>query len=291
MDTFAQQDPMFTQYMFNTLTINPAYAGSKEAISFVGLYRKQWVGVDGAPTTQTITVHGPISKQKTGLGISLMNDAIGSIKQIQTFVDLSHRIQVTDESYLRLGLKAGGSTFSANYADLIARDLDDELIHNFSGEFLPNIGAGLFYYSDNYYLGFSIPKFLKNYVKGPQNSEILQEETHYFLNGGYVFDINKAQNMTIKPSFMLRHVNGAPMSVDLNTTVYLSKQIGIGAGIRLNDSVSGLLQYFFKSGLYFGYSYDHSISKLNHFNTGSHEIMIGYDLSIKARKNNYPRCF
>ncbi len=287
---YSQQDPMYTQYMFNTLSVNPAYAGSKDAVSVLGLFRTQWVGLEGAPTTQTLTIHTPWYKKNMGFGLSILNDKIGATNQTQFFVDYSYRIFLGDYSKLQFGLKAGVSLFSSTLSPLTNRDPGDPTVFDYKGRFLPNVGVGIFYFGEKGYMGLSMPKLLKNYVKGVNDKEVGQVKRHLFFIGGYVFDVSN--DVKFKPSFMVRMVSGAPVSVDLTGMFYFYEKLGLGLAMRREDSFSGLINYYFSPEFYLGYSYDFTRTELRHYNNGTHEIFIGYDFYLTNRNKIFsPRFF
>ena len=288
--SYAQQDPMYTQYMYNTMAINPAYAGSKDALSILGLYRAQWVGLDGAPNTQTLSAHMPVGGHDMGLGITFLNDKIGATNQTQLFLNYSYPINLSWTSKLRFGLSFGMSVFQSHAADLNNRVPTDQSIFNYTGKIFPNVGLGLFYYGEKGYLGLSIPKLFKNFVKGPNELEVGRVRQHFFLMGGYVYYIDDFTKF--KPSFMLKMVSGAPISLDLSANVYFNDHLGLGLAWRNQDAISGIVQYYFSSGLNLSYSYDFITSPLRHFNGGSHEFMIGYDIGTIGKRRIYsPRFF
>jgi len=286
---YGQQDPMYTQYMFNTLSVNPAYAGSYDALSLVGLYRTQWVGLDGAPVTQTFTVHTPVHRTRMGLGLSVVNDAIGPVHQTQFFVDYSYTIDLSAVDRLSFGLKGGFGLYSGDLSVLDRQELIDPLAVDLKGEWMPNIGVGIYYHSERGYLGLSAPKLLRQTltVNGEELGTILP---HFFLIGGYLLPIN--QSLLFKPSFLVKAVEGAPLSVDLTGMVYLQERLGLGLSYRHGDSFSGLLQVFFTPSLWLGYSYDYTLTPLKDYNSGTHEISLGYDFWYKGKQRiRSPRFF
>jgi len=286
---YAQQDPMFTQYMFNTLSVNSGYAGSYEAVSVVGLYRTQWVGLPGAPVTQTFTVHSPIPRKRAGLGLSLVNDVVGPVHQTQIFVDYSYAIQVNESSKLRFGLKAGLGFYEGNLEDLSSVDPLDQLKVNFKGEIKPNIGVGLYYYGERGYLGLSAPKLLTPRFT-VNNVDFGQLKRHYFLIGGYLFDLS--DRIVFKPSFLLKAVEGSPLSVDLSGMLFFYERLGLGLSHRLGDSFSGLLHFYLTPSLRLGYAYDYTLTPLHDYGKGTHELMLGYDFWYKSKdKIRSPRFF
>jgi type IX secretion system PorP/SprF family membrane protein len=289
MTVYGQQDPMYTQYMFNTLSVNPAYAGSREALSFVGLYRTQWVGLPGAPVTQTFTVHTPVVGKHAGWGLSVVNDVVGPIHQTQLFVDYSYELKVSTLGRLRLGLKGGLGLYSGNLEDEQHQDRADPLILDFKGKLLPNIGVGIYYSTPRGYIGLSAPKLIRKQLE-LNGHRVGQLRTHWFLIGGYLFDVG--DHVTLKPSFLVKAVSGAPLSVDLTGMAYLYERLGLGASYRMGDSFSVLAQLFLTPGLYVGYAHDFTTTPLKAYGRGTHEITLGYDYFWKFKQSIHsPRFF
>ena len=290
-DGVAQQDPMYTQYMYNTLSVNPAYAGSRDALSLTGLLREQWVGIKGAPSTQTLTMHSPIYSDNMGLGLSVVNDQVGPIHQTMLFADYSYSIQATANSKLAFGLKAGINLLQANLTGLHSNQGNDQAIYDVDNRLLPNVGVGVYYYSDKGYVGISAPKLLQQRISSSNNNldDDLQRR-HYFLIGGYVFDLS--ENIKFKPAFLIKAVQGAPLSIDLSGNFFFNDKFGIGLAHRFDDSFSGLLQYYVTPQFRIGYAYDFTMTELRHYNSGSHELMLGYDFNfIEDTRIRSPRFF
>ncbi len=289
MRVHAQQDPMYTQYMFNTLSVNPGYAGSYDAISVLGLYRTQWVGLPGAPVTQTFTVHSPVPNKNMGWGLSLVNDAVGPVHQTQFFVDYSYGLQITPLSKLRLGIKAGLGVYQGNLEDLRREVVADPYVFDFKGKMLPNIGVGLYYYGERGYLGLAVPKLITTALK-VNNIELGQAKRHWFFIGGYLFDVS--DNLMFKPSFLVKAVEGAPLSIDLTGMFYLYKKLGLGLAYRHGAMLSGLINYYITPAFRVGYAYDYTTTPLRNYSNGTHEFMLGYDFYFKDRdKIRSPRFF
>jgi len=289
---FSQQDPMYTQYMYNTLSVNPAYAGSRDALSLTGLFREQWIGIDGAPSTQSFVMHSPIYNDNMGLGLSVVNDRVGPIHQTMLFADYSYSIQTTANAKLAFGLKAGVNLLQADLAALHSTQGGDQAIYNVDNRLLPNVGVGVYYYSDKGYVGVSVPKLLQQRIASYDNGSLTQdiERRHYFLIGGYVFDLS--ENVKFKPSFLVKAVQGAPLSVDLTGNFFFNDKFGIGLAHRFDDSFSGLLQYYVTPQFRIGYAYDFTMTELRHYNSGSHELMVGYDFNfVDDTRIRSPRFF
>ena len=287
----AQQDPMYTQYMYNTLSVNPAYAGSRGALSLTGLVRKQWVGIDGAPSTQTLTMHSPVFSDNMGLGLSVINDQVGPIHQTMLFADYSYSIQTTDNAKLAFGLNAGINILEANLAGLQSTQAGDLAIYD-SNKLLPNVGVGVYYYSQKGYVGLSAPKLLEQELMEYKEGEVTQnkERRHYFMIAGYVFDLSS--DLKFKPSVLVKAVPGAPLSIDLSGNFFIREKLGIGLAHRLDDSFSVLLQYYITPQFRVGYAYDLTTTELKDYNSGSHELMLGYDFNFIDNTRIYsPRFF
>jgi type IX secretion system PorP/SprF family membrane protein len=293
--SFAQQDPEYTQYMYNMSVINPGYATDDPGILNIGgIYRTQWVGAVGAPTTASLFLHAPIS-DKLETGLSVVKDEIGDGILNETTVagDLAYVVNLNGSSKLSFGVKLGLNMFNTTIpADFITNDPDDDAFQNLSKSFL-NLGAGAFYFSNNYYLGFSVPNFLPNKQLNSQNGlkTIGVDEMHIFVTGGYVFRLS--DNVKLKPAFMTKIVGNSPLAADITANVLLYDKFEIGAAYRFGDSFSGLVNYRVLPQLRVGYAYDHTMSNLGQFNSGSHEILVLYNLDFFGKKgyDKSPRFF
>jgi len=292
LEVSSQQDPMYTQYMYNTLSVNPAYAGSRDALSITGLLREQWVGIEGAPSTQTLTIHSPFYDDNMGLGFSIINDNVGPVHQTMLFLDYSYSIRPSENSTLAFGLKGGFNIFQADLMNLRPNDGDDPAVYNVNNQLLPNVGVGLYYYSDQGYIGLSSPKLLEGTFNEYKDGVVTEnkERRHYFLIAGYVFDLT--QDLKFKPSFLVKIVEGAPVSIDLSATFFVKEKLGVGFAHRLDDSFSGLLQYYITPQFRIGYAYDFTLTELHSYNSGSHELMLGYDFIFMENTRVFsPRFF
>ncbi len=290
-----QQDAMFTHYAFNTLAINPAYAGTRDALTVTALHRSQWVGFPGAPLTQTLTMHTPIFTKNTGLGLSLVNDKIGPTNTTSFYADFSYKIRVNDKSWLSFGLKGGINLRKIDLTDLRTTEAyDPGLLTDIKSEVLPNFGFGIYYLSERYYLGISIPKLLENdykenIVQGSVN--LGSESKHYFFIAGAVFDIS--ENIMFKPTGFLKFVSGAPLEGDITANFIFNERFRLGAMFRTGAAFGLLAGVNITSQLELGYSYDWSFTNTTgKYNSGSHEIMLRYDFIFKdKRKIRSPRYF
>ena len=277
---YSQQDAQYTQYMYNMSVINPGYAtDNAELINLGVLYRAQWVGSEGGPTTGSFFAHGVIGNRMEG-GISIVHDQIGDVvKETNVFADFAYAIPVNENSKISFGVKAGATFFSTNFNGFVYSDpLPDRAFENNLNKTFPNIGIGAFYFNDKFYLGLSVPNLLKS-EHLDNNSGIVtsgSEEMHFFLTSGYVFQLN--ENLKLKPAFMAKAVTGAPISLDITTNVLINEKLELGVGYRLDDSVSALANFRILEPLRVGYAYDYTVSNLGRFNSGSHEIFILFDI-------------
>ncbi|MBC2844754.1 PorP/SprF family type IX secretion system membrane protein [Winogradskyella flava] len=281
LSTHAQQDPQYTQYMYNMSVLNPAYATDDGSLINVGLlYRTQWAGSVGGPTTGTLFAHSTLTNRLEG-GISIIHDEIGDVvKQTNAFVDIAYVLPVGEMSKLSFGIKAGATFFSTDFNGFVYSDPlpDPAFAENLSRTF-PNIGAGLFYFTENYYLGLSAPNLFESKHLDEDSGIVTQgsENIHLFFTGGYVFQIN--DNLKLKPAIMSKYVGGSPLSFDFTTNVLINEKIEIGAAYRFDDSLSGLVNLAITPSIRVGYAYDYTLSNLGKFNSGSHEIFLLFNIS------------
>ncbi|MEZ4875366.1 MAG: type IX secretion system membrane protein PorP/SprF [Flavobacteriaceae bacterium] len=284
----AQQDPQYTQYMYNMNVVNPAYAGSKETLSLTALYRKQWTGLDGAPETITFSGHSPVT-DKVGLGLSAIKDELGPIKETNVYVDFSYTLQVSENLNLALGLKAGATFHDVGLTDLDLQDPNDPFFAENINNTYPNIGAGAFFYGDNFYIGLSVPNMLKSVHLDANGTKFGSEENHYFATAGYVFQVS--DNVKLKPSAMVKSAFTAPLSFDANLNALFYEKFEIGASYRLEDSFSGLVGFQATPYLRIGYAYDHIVSELDAVANASHEVILTFDVFFKKKSLRSPRYF
>ncbi len=289
-----QQDPQFTQYMYNMSVLNPAYATSDETTLNLGtLYRTQWVGSVGGPSTGTFFAHTKLTDRLEG-GISVIHDQIGDVvKETNVYIDVAYVLPISETAKLSFGVKAGATFFSTDFNGFVYSDPlpDPAFAENLSRTF-PNIGAGLFYFTDNYYVGFSAPNLLSSKHLDEDSGVVTQgsENLHLFLTGGYVFNLN--ENLKLKPALMTKYVSGAPISLDITANVLINDKVEAGVGYRFDDSVSGLINMRVLPNLRIGYAYDYTLSNLGRFNSGSHEIFILFDISrLTKGYDKSPRFF
>lgn len=289
---FGQQDPQYTQYMYNMNVINPAYAGSKGTLSLGMLGRKQWTDIDGAPKTATFSAHAPVARNLGG-GISVIADEIGPVKEQNLYADISYTINISEEGRLAFGLKGGVTFQNIDLLSIILpQDPNDPLFQDNMSNTYPNFGAGIYYYTDKFYVSFSVPNILKSTHFEKSNGVITKasEEMHYFLTSGYVFQLS--ESFKLKPSVMFKGVTGAPVSIDMNANVLIHDRLELGASYRWDDSVSGLINFYITRNFQMGYAYDFNVSDFNYANTGgSHELFLLYDIDFNKKKLKSPRFF
>jgi type IX secretion system PorP/SprF family membrane protein len=288
--SFAQQEPMFTHYMFNMMSMNPAYTGTRNALNISGLSRYQWVGIEGAPRSYCFSMNTPISSKHIGIGFTLITDEIGPLSNTYFTFNYAYRIKINEEWTLSMGLKAGFNNFYLGLADLDVNDIDDA---NFSDNtrklFAPNAGVGAYLYRKDFYFGFSAPKLFETKIEaGSTDQNSLRR--HYFINSGYDFSINS--EFRLKPSFSVKVVEGAPLSIDLTALTVYKERIFFGPTYRIGDALGIICDFQVTKQLTAGYSFDYSLNGLSGYNKGSHEIIVSYDLDgFLNKKVKSPRYF
>ncbi len=285
----AQQDPQYTQYMYNTMSVNPGYAGQREVLSATALYRTQWVGIDGAPKTVTFGIHSPLENNRLGLGLNIVSDQIGPAVETTMDANFSYTIPVDTfgETELSFGIKGGLHVLDTDWSKGIYRNPDAAFNENVN-LISPTLGAGLYLHSNSWYVGLAIPNFLNTNHYDDFQESLATERMHYFLIGGYVFDVSN--DLKLKPAFLAKAVKGAPMIADLSINALIKESLTLGLAYRWDDAVSGLVGFQISDGLYIGYAYDVTTTNLNNYNSGSHEIMLRFELR-SAGKILSPRFF
>lgn len=289
--TKAQQSPHYTQYMYNMNVINPAYAGSKEHLSFGLLYRKQWVNLDGAPTTFSFSGSAPVGKN-VGLGLSMVSDEIGPVKEQNVYGDFSYTLNLGGEHRLAFGLKAGVTLQRIGLNSQIygtLPDVNDGAFAQDTNNAYLNIGSGVFYYTDHYYLAFSVPSMLKSTHLDYNGVKYGSEVQHYFVTGGYVFELSPM--LKFKPFAMLKSAIGSASSLDVSTNFLYDQKFEIGATYRLQDSFGGMVNYAITPSIRVGYAYDHVLSDLKIVAQSSHEIILLFDVNFPKKVSRSPRYF
>jgi type IX secretion system PorP/SprF family membrane protein len=281
---YAQQEPHYTQYMYNMSTVNPGYMTNEPGLIKVGsLYRTQWVGIEGAPKTANIFAHIPLN-ERIELSLNYLNDKIGSNGNLQENVfniDVAYKIKLKENLNLSFGMKMGLGQLSFDFSNT---NLSSDVAFQNTNKTLFNIGAGAFLFKEQFYIGVSSPNLIPTEISN--NSEtIYTRKQHLFLIGGYVFKMN--DNIKLKPSTVIKHVNGAPLTFDFSTNVLLYNKFEIGASYRYQDAVSGLLGFNVTNNLRLGYAYDFNTSELNNFNSGSHEFVLRYTFDVLGLSKKY----
>ncbi|KGK32282.1 type IX secretion system membrane protein PorP/SprF [Cellulophaga sp. E6(2014)] len=284
-----QQDPQFTLYNYNTMTVNPGYAGSRGHMAVLSLYRDQWVGIDGAPRTISLGIDSPIGLFD-GIGLSVIQDDIGPSQE--TFIDgnYSHQLILNRRGdRLGLGVKAGIRMFSLDWSKGLYRDQDAVFNQNVNSKILPTIGAGIFYYTDRSYLGVSVPNIVTNLRYDEIEEEEASEKVHYYFIAGYVFDLNR--KLKFKPSVFAKHVNGAPLTVDTSANFLLYEKVNFGVNYRWDESISALMGFQITPQFSMGYAYDFTTNNLTRYNSGTHEIFLRYQFLSLQTILKSPRFF
>ncbi len=290
----AQQDAMYTQYMFNTLAINPAYAGSRNVPSLTGLYRSQWVGVEGAPETQTVSFDTALPNKRIGAGIQVFNDKLGITNTTGANLSYAYRI-LMEKGTLAFGLQASVTQYRADFSSvrLNSANPSDMAFYSNVNKVMPNFGAGIYYNTDKFYLGLSTPHLFNNRLVNDSvttsNALAARQYLHFFMSSGYVFTLDRT--FKLKPSVLFKGVAGAPLQLDLNCNLWIADRFAVGAQYRTGDAVAGILELQASDQIRIGYSYDRSTSKLVDYNSGSHEIMIRYEFGFRKDRIVGPRYF
>lgn len=276
-ETQAQQDPQYTQYMYNTMSVNAGYAGQRNVLSATALYRTQWVGIDGAPKTITFGIHSPLKNERIGLGLNIVSDQLGPAEETSIDANVSYTIPVDESGDLELsfGIKGGLHILDTDWSK--GRFQNSDRLFNENIDLIsPTLGAGLYLHSEKWYLGLSVPNILNTEYYDDFQESIATERLHYFLIGGYVFDLS--DNTKLKPAFLVKGVSGAPLIADLSFNALFNDKFTLGLAYRWDDSVSGLVGFQINPGLFLGYAYDATTTALNNYNSGTHEIMLRFEL-------------
>ena len=287
-ESFAQQDPVYSQYMFNMLAINPAYAGSREVLSVTGTYRSQWKRIPGSSRTQLLSADCSARKKRVGLGIQFFNDDISVIRNTGVYGMYAYRVHLNN-GLLSLGLQAGLLKFTANYSDLLLYDYTDPAFSQNQNEFRLNFGAGMFYNTDRFYAGFSVPHLTgqQRVQVSNEQKQIYEQVNHWFLTAGYVFKLSP--DLTLKPSMLLRVVSGAPAHLDINANLWILNVAAVGVSYRTSEAVVSMLELQVNPQLRFGYAYDFTLTALG--NQSTNEIMLRYEFGYSKKDMISPRFF
>jgi type IX secretion system PorP/SprF family membrane protein len=272
----AQQESQFTQYMYNTVSINPAYAGSRDVLSILGLYRTQWIGLEGAPKTANFTLNSPIT-DRMGLGFSVVNDQIGPSDENNIAMDFSYNIPLNENYRLFFGLKGSANILNIDYTKLDIYDSNDpKYQNNVDHKFSPNIGLGMYLQSEKGYFGVSIPYMLETKHYDHFSTSETSEKMHLYVIGGYVFDLS--YNLKFKPAVLTKIVTGVPLQVDLSANFLFNEKFIIGAAYRFDAAFSGMAGFQISPGLLAGYAYDFDTTNLGNYNSGSHELFLRFEI-------------
>lgn len=284
---YSQQEAQYTNYMYNTINVNPAYAGSRGVMSVFGLYRTQWVGLDGAPKTGTFSINTPIENTRLGLGLSFVNDRIGPTETNNISVDASYTIPANETWKFSFGIKGTATLFNLDATKLSAYNIDNTL--QSYNDFTPNVGAGIYLHNDKSYIGFSVPNMLETTRYNDNDYAMYMQKMHFYLIGGHVFDLSS--NIKFKPAILAKAVEGAPLSVDATANFMFNEKFILGGAYRWDAAWSALAGFQVNSNLFIGYGYDMETTKLRNYNSGSHEIFLRYEFNKKNDKIISPRFF
>lgn len=286
----AQQNPEYTQYMYNTITVNPGYTGSTGSLEANLLVRKQWVNFSGSPQTGTFGIHSPLRNQKIGLGLNIISDQLGPSSEQFLTANMSYTIETSYKTKLAFGVKAGARMLNVDWTKGRFYDSNDVLLNtNINNKIMPLLGSGLYLYSDKWYAGLSVPNFIRyDYYDDVQES-VISDKLHYYLMGGYVFTLS--DNLKFKPSILIKAVSGAPITGDVSANFLLHEKVTLGASYRWEDSTSALVGFQVSKSFFAGYAFDYTVTKLNKYNDGTHEIILRYQLPQKTSAIKSPRFF
>lgn len=291
LEAFSQQRPQYTQYMYNTMTVNPGYTGSLNTLYAVGAYRAQWTGIDGAPVSQNVSVHSPLGNENIGLGLNLANESLGPVSQVFADANFSYSIRLSQTTKLGFGLKAGAKLLNVDFSKGNYQNPNDPLLsQNIDNRINPTIGAGLYMYSDKWYLGLSVPDFISDRYYDDSSNSVAKEEVQFYLIGGYVFDLSS--DLKFKPAFLAQYSQNYPFAVDVSANFLIKDRLSLGIAYRYEDAVSGLAGFYINQSFFIGYSYDYTVSEFtNDYTKGSHEIILSYTLVQKGRAVRSQRYF
>jgi len=289
---YTQQDPNFTQYMYNAMSINPAYAGSRDVLSAAVLHRSQWLGFDGGPASQTLTAHSPIRDGEMGIGLNVVNDRIGVTQETDINAVYSYAIEVSRFTKLSFGLNAGVNMLNVDFNELNRLNPSDiEFANNIENRLSPQVGLGALIYNDQYFIGLSVPALLRNdrFTENSVDDATVRDRLHYYLTAGVVFDISSS--VKLKPSILLREVSGAPLLAELSTNFLINEKFTVGAAYRLNSSFSALSAFQVNNSILVGLAYDRNTSTFSNYNDGSLEFFARFELFKRYKRMYTPRFF
>lgn len=281
--TIAQQDPVFNQYMNNLLIIQPAYAGMSGYVNATAISRIQWVGFEGAPRTNVVTLQGPFKKYNVGLGLSIVTDRFGPVRQTGFYGDYSYRLVLDNEQYFSFGIKGGFNRYEAMLTDLIVHDPNDPVaVYDINKKYMPNFGVGMIWHADNFFLGASAPKIFQNKISSESGETVYKEELNFYLMGGYVVDMT--DNVRFKPTMLARWSENTPTIVDFSANFMINDRLWVGATYRLQNSYGLLFQVYVNSSVKLGYAYDLTTFHPSQYNAGTHEFMLSYDFPVRRKR-------
>lgn len=285
----AQQESQYSQYMYNTMTFNPGYTGSREVISAMGLYRTQWVGLNGAPKTMNFSIQSPLGYHGNGIGINVVSDEVGPTKNTGFTLNYAYTIMAGDDLKVSLGISGGFDNFQVDYSKLDIEQAD-KYMSGLQSEFSPNVGAGVYVHTYNWYVGLSVPKLLKTDHDNSVSTSVYTTKSHFYAMAGYVFDINPY--LRFKPAVLAKIVSGAPVAVDLSANFLINNKFTLGAAYRWDAAISGLAGFQVTEDIQVGYGYDYDTTKIGNYNSGSHELFLRFDLfNSSTRRMINPRFF
>ena len=285
---FAQQQPQYTQYMYNTMSLNSAYTGSTESLEAYLLHRSQWVGIDGAPRTQTFGIHSPISKS-VGLGFTAMHDEIGPSNETNLEANFSYSLNLNTDTRLAFGVNAGINLLNIDWSEGKYNSADPLFNENVKGKMRPTFGTGVYVYNKKWYGGISVLNLIQNNFYDDVKEDLLKRNLHYYLIGGYVFTLS--DNLLFKPAVMAKFLETAPVTVDVSANFLISEKLTLGAAYRYDDAFSGLVGFQVNKSIFLGYAYDRTITDFQKYNDGSHELILRFSLNRKDSNLKSPRFF
>lgn len=281
LEASAQQESQYTQYMYNTMSFNPGYTGSRDVISAMGLYRTQWVGLDGAPKTMNFSIQSPLGYHGNGIGLNIVSDEIGPTKNTEVTLNYAYTIMAGDDLKISLGISGGFDNYKVDYSKLNI-ETPDNYMTGTESQFSPNVGAGVYVHTYNWYVGLSVPKLLKTDHTNDVASSVYTTKSHFYAMAGYVFDINPY--LRFKPAVLAKVVSGAPIAVDLSANFLINNKFTLGAAYRWSAALSGMAGFQVTDAIQIGYAYDYETTKLGNYNSGSHEIFLRFDLFTGSNK-------
>ncbi|WP_430817713.1 PorP/SprF family type IX secretion system membrane protein [Carboxylicivirga sp. RSCT41] len=291
VSALAQQDPLYTQYVNNQLTFNAGYAGSNDMLSAQFSERHHWTGFNGRPTTRVLTVHMPVGLTKTNVGVSFINDEIGPVKFNSFYLDYAYRFQVSNSGYLSLGVKGGFDMFNAYLTEVPLNEIDDATFaNNLEESFILNFGFGAYYVTPQYYVGFGIPRLVKNDINGGSNTMFEAESLNYYLSSGAVLSLS--DYIKLRPSFQARLMWHSPVHLETMVWAIYNDRFWLGTGYRLHDAIHAGIQLQITEQIRVGYTYDFTVSRFNRYGgTGAHELSLCYDFRFRRKHVKSPRYF